>query len=338
MDRGRYKPAVTVWGDYRDEDIHAPAIRALGVPLYAFSHGFSAAAKLRAFRRLVRQLEPEVIHSYSFYTNFAAYQAAWRTGTVAVGSVRSDFILDKKAIGPWLGSLSARWPRNQIWNSSSAVDSARRSGGLFVPSQLYVVRNGVDLEFFHNTPLGTDRPVRILGVGSLLPCKRWDRMLMLAMELKRRGLDCLIRIAGDGPLRGSLEQQVQDLGVTDRVEFLGHRDDIHALLADAAFLVHTADNEGCPNAVMEAMACGRAVLATDAGDVSLLVQDGKTGFVVPQEDSTTLAEHAVNLIADHDLCRRMGQEGRAKAEREFKLDRLVREMLAAYRAAGWKGN
>jgi glycosyltransferase involved in cell wall biosynthesis len=336
MDRGRYKPAVAVWGDYRDEDIHAPGIRALGIPLHTFSHGLSAAAKLRAFRRLVRQLEPEVIHSYSFYTNFAAYQAAWGTGTVAVGSVRSDFILDKRAIGPWLGSLNARWPRNQIWNSSSAVESARRSGGLFVPSHLYVVRNGLDLEYFHNTLLGTNGPVSILGVGYLLPCKRWDRLLTLALELKRRGLDCLIRIAGDGPLYGPLEQQARDLGVVDRVEFLGHRDDIPALLANATFLAHTADNEGCPNAVMEAMACGRAIVATDAGEVSSLVQDGKTGFVVPQEDSAALVERAVNLIADRNLCRRMGEAGRAKAEREFGLDRLVRETLAAYRAAGWK--
>ena len=242
----------------------------------------------------------------------------------------------RQAIGPWLGSLSARWPRNQICNSSSAVESARRSGGLFVPSQLYVVRNGLDLECFHNTPLRTDGPIRILGVGYLLPCKRWDRLLTLALELSRRGLDCLIRIAGDGPLRGPLEQQAQDLGVMDRVEFLGHREDIPALLADADFLVHTADNEGCPNAVMEAMACGRAVVAMDAGDVSFLVQDGETGFVVPQEDSTALAERMVNLITDQDLCRRMGEAGRAKAEREFRLDRLVRETLAAYQATGWK--
>ena len=64
-----------------------------------FRTDFQRWPKLRAFRRMVGQLEPEVIHSYSFYTNFAAYQAAWGTGTVAVGSVRSDFVLDKT--GNW---------------------------------------------------------------------------------------------------------------------------------------------------------------------------------------------------------------------------------------------
>ena len=63
-----------------------------------------------------------------------------------------------------------------------------------------------------------------------------------------------------------LTQQAQALGVADCVEFMGHRDDIPDLLAHATFLVHTSDSEGCPNVVMEAMACGRAVVATDVGD------------------------------------------------------------------------
>jgi glycosyltransferase involved in cell wall biosynthesis len=99
--------------------------------------------------------------------------------------------------------------------------------------------------------------------------------------------------------------------------------------------VHTSDSEGCPNVVMEAMACGRAVVATDAGDVPTLVEDGKTGFVVPRGDEATLLARLVTLMTDHDLCRRMGEAGRAKAEQQFGLDRLVSETLAAYRAMGW---
>jgi glycosyltransferase involved in cell wall biosynthesis len=113
-------------------------------------------------------------------------------------------------------------------------------------------------------------------------------------------------------------------------------DDIASLLATARFLVHTSDSEGCPNVVMEAMACGRAVVATDAGDVPSLVEDGKTGFVVPRGDEATLLARMVTLMTDDDLCRRMGEAGRAKAEQQFGLDRLVAETLAAYQAMGWK--
>jgi glycosyltransferase involved in cell wall biosynthesis len=86
---------------------------------------------------------------------------------------------------------------------------------------------------------------------------------------------------------------------------------------------------------MEAMACGRAVVATDAGDIPSLVEDGKTGFVVHRGDETTLVARMMTLMTDYDLCRRMGEAGRAQAEQQFGLDRLVSDTLAAYRAMGW---
>lgn len=336
MDRERYKPAVAVW-NYCEKDIYVPQIRTLGVPLHSFSGISSAAAKLRAFRRMVRQLAPQVVHSYTFYTNFAAYWGVWGTQAVALGSVRSDFTSDKKSAGFWLGRLSARWPRNQIANSFSAAEVAQRSHSVFVPQRLSVVRNALDLERFRSMPPSPGGRVCIIGVGSLLPVKRWDRLLWAALALKRSGFDFLVRIVGDGPLRWSLKQQAQDLGVADCVGFIGHSDGIPGLLADATFVVHTSDTEGCPNVVMEAMGCGRAVVATDAGDVPSLVQDGKTGFVVRRGDDATLVERIATLITNRDLCRHMGEAGRTMAERAFGLDRLVSETLAAYQAAGWRG-
>ena len=335
MDRERYSPRVVVW-NYREEDVNIPQIRTLGVPLHSFP-SIHSAAKLRVFRHMVRRLKPEVVHSYSFYTNFAAYWAARGIRAVAVGSVRGDFTMEKKEAGPLLGHLSARWPRNQIYNSSSAAEMCRLAQGFFVPKRLSVVRNGLDMERFRSSPPAVDGRARIVGVGSLLPVKRWDRLLRVAAELKQSGFDFLIQIAGDGGLRGLLEQQTRDLGVTDCIEFIGYTDNIPGLLANARFLVHTSDSEGFPNVVMEAMACGRAVVATDAGDVPSLVADGKTGFVVPRGDEATLLARTVTLMTDYDLCRRMGEAGRAKAEQHFGLDRLVSETLAAYRTMGWKG-
>lgn len=335
MDRERYKPAVVVW-NYCENDPYVSQIRALGVPLYSFPKASTGAVKLRAFRRIVEQTRPEVVHSFSFYTNFPAWWAVLGTKIVAIGAVRSDFTRAKKEAGLWLGRLSARWPRVQIFNSSAAAEIARHSHSPFVPQQLFIIRNAIDLQRFRNVPLPlTPERVRIVGVGSLLPIKRWDRLLAVALELKRRNFDYLMQIAGDGPLRRSLEQQARDL-LIDNVEFIGHSDDIPGLLNKATFVVHTSDSEGCPNVVLEAMACGRAVVATDAGDVPSLIEDERTGFIVRRGDDVALVSRCVTLITDRDLCHRMGRAGRAKAEREFGLDRLVTETLAAYRAAGWR--
>lgn len=335
INRTCYQPAVAVW-NYCEQDTYTAAIKALEVPCYSFSQTFSPPAKLAAFRRLIQELQPAVAHSYSFYTNFAVYWATRGTHTVAVGSVRGEFARAKKESGRWLGRLSARWPREQICNNSLALEAARRSRGLFVPRRLSVVRNGLDLDRFHSTPLPISGRVCIVGVGSLFSVKRWDRVLRAALTLKQRGFNFLVRLVGDGPLRDSLRQQTQTLGVADCVEFLGNRDDIPSILAEATFLIHTSDSEGCPNVVMEAMACGRAVVATEVGDIPFLIEDGKTGFIVPRDDEEALVSRMITLISNRNFCHRMGNAGRAKAEQEFSLARLVTETLSVYRAAGWK--
>ena len=334
LNRDRYKPEVVVWS-YCEDDTYVAQIRKLGIPIHGISPALPGPIKVLVFRRLVKQLRPKVIHSYSFFTNFAAWWATIGRDSIAIGAVQSDFVRDKHFPGPCLGRLSARWPRTQIFNNFAAAETAGRCRSPFVPKSRIVVQNGLDLESFRDTPPPVEARVQILGVGSLLPVKRWDRLMLAALELKSNGVKCLIRIAGDGPLRKTLEHQAQDLGVTDYVQFLGHADNVPALLAASSFLVHTSDTEGCPNVIMEAMACGRAVVATDAGDVPYLIEDSKTGFVVKRGDDATLVKRMRSLINDRELCRRMGQAGRAKAAREFGLHRLVSETLSAYQAAGW---
>src|SRR5262245_22124162 len=218
MDRGRYLPMVAVWNS-SEADVYVPVLQALNVPVYALPTS-SRVAKLRAFRRLVRQYEPEVVHSYSFYTNFAAYWGVQGTRSIAIGSIRCDFTFEMKNTGPCLGRLSARWPRDQISNSSLAAERVRQRQSPFVPRRVFVVRNGLDLEQFRCTTLPPRGKIDILGVGSLQLRKRWDRVLKAAQELKIRGYDFSLRIVGDGPLHNSLTRQSQVLGIADHVDFI----------------------------------------------------------------------------------------------------------------------
>ncbi|MCA9468937.1 MAG: glycosyltransferase family 4 protein [Nitrospira sp.] len=336
LDQKSYFPKVIVW-NFNENDFYVPKILDLGVEVLPLPRGLGPIGKLLAFLKIVRDLNPEVIHSYSFYTNFPAYLGEFVSNAVAIGAMRSDFTNEVKMAGFFLGRLCARWPNVHISNNVRAGEEIKKRRGPFLPQNLYIVRNGLSLKKFNVQELPISPKGQILAIGSLLPVKRWDRLLETATELKRRGHKFLIRLVGDGPLREDLVQKSRALGVFDCIEFLGHCDNIPELLASSHFLVHTSDREGCPNVIMEAMACGRAVVATDTGDIPLLVDQGETGFVISGEDPSAFWERMECLLNDYELCRKMGQVARIKAEEKFGLDRLFLETTTAYRAAGWKG-
>lgn len=335
LDRKRYRPAVLVWR-YKDSDRYVGPIRSLGVSVWSFSPHISIGGKLRCLRQTVRETNPEVLHSYSFYTNFAAQWAAYRTSTIAIGSIRSDFVTDKSDSGPYLGRLSARWPATQICNSRQAATAARSAGWPFVPRTLHVVRNGIDLMQFQSSRIPDREPPVLIGIGSLVPVKRWDQLIAVAAKLKEGGHTFRVRIVGEGPLMDTLQQYAKDLHIEDQVMLTGQVENIADELRNATILVHTSEVEGCPNVVMEAMASGRPVVAMDSGDIGALVEHGRTGFVVSQGREQDLALYIGRILSDPQLRRRMGEAGRDKAVREFGLDRLLAETLSAYRTAGWK--
>jgi glycosyltransferase involved in cell wall biosynthesis len=335
LDHVQYRPGVVVWNMnlwdkyYRD-------IEKLNVPIYGFAPEASPLSKLQAFRALARKAEPEVIHSYTFHTNFAAYYAARGTRALPIGSLRSDFATARKVGGSLRGALNARWPSHHISNSSACAEATRRAAGFFSPRHLSVVRNGLDLNAFSALNDSFEARTYVAAVGSLFPVKRWDRLLRVIHKAKNIcAKEIVFRIAGEGPLRQTLEILAGELGICQSVKLLGATHNVPAFLKDAKFLVHTSESEGCPNVVMEAMACGLPVIAMEAGDIPCLVEEGKTGFVVRQGDEVTFCERVLQLLADNELCFSMGMAAREKAEREFRLERLVSETLAVYRAAGW---
>src|ERR1041384_2203796 len=196
LDRERYKPAVVVW-NFRENDVHVSTVRSLGVPIYSLGTSESRIGRLRLLRTLVQQLEPQVVHSWSFYTNFAAYLAAKGTSAISVGSIRSDYFWAVKEAGFFVGKLSARWPRNQVANSALAAKGGNGMKTYFSPAHVSIVPNGVDLNQFELSPMPNTRPVRFIGIGYLLPIKRWDLLLLAIKQLKNQNLEFIAAIAGD---------------------------------------------------------------------------------------------------------------------------------------------
>ena len=188
LDRDRYRPEVVVW-NFREDDMHVAMLRALNICLHSFPDLQSKISKLRALRQLVRHLKPEVLHSYSFYTNFAAWWATLGSATIPIGPIRNDFMSERRDSGRILGRLSARWPAAQICNSLAAEKIVEDFVGLFKPAQLCTVLNGLDMNRFKPNPTLPLKPT-LLAVGRLHPQKRWDRLIkaMASVASKRIGI------------------------------------------------------------------------------------------------------------------------------------------------------
>lgn len=206
---------------------------------------------------------------------------------------------------------------------------------LGVPSsRIAVVRNGIviprsskpDARLRHEITGGFDRPI-ILTPARLHEQKGHVHLLEAARTIP----DALFVFAGDGPLREELENTAHRFGVADRVRFLGQRNDIPELLAICDLFVLPSLYEGLPLSVLEAMAAGKPVIATNVGGTMEAVSHGDSGLLVPARDSAALSAAIRNLMENPDLADRLAQNGRARVLRDFSCDRMVEPVSDVYR-------
>jgi glycosyltransferase involved in cell wall biosynthesis len=137
-------------------------------------------------------------------------------------------------------------------------------------------------------------------------------------------------IAGDGELRGALEEAARDFGIADRVRFLGWRRDLATIYGASDVFLLTSRNEGTPVALIESLAAGVPGVSTDVGGVRDVLQDD-TGIAVPFGDAAALANAVTQLLADANHRRAMGERGRTSVVARYGIDRLVDDIEDLYR-------
>lgn len=196
-------------------------------------------------------------------------------------------------------------------------------------ARIVVVHNGVRLRTPAAAPAEAAE-LRLLCVARLAPVKG---QALLLEALARLGPGVVVSFAGDdlergGAYRRELGQLAGRLGVAERVEFLGQRDDIAALLEHVHALVLPSFAEGLPVVALEAMERGRAVVATAAGGTPEVVDDGVTGLLVEPGSVAGLTEALSRLHQDPELARKLGAAGRARVEQEFTLEQMTERTLA----------
>ena len=192
----------------------------------------------------------------------------------------------------------------------------------------HLVPHGVDLSKFRVVPPANDGPFRILAVGRLVEKKGFRYLIEAAATFK---FSFTLRIVGYGPERDVLADLITRYGLTDQVELVGLKthDELPAEYADAhvvavpSVLDHTGDRDGLPNVVLEAMASGRPVVASDAGAIRSGVSDGETGLIVPQKSSADLAAALTLLAQSASLQNILGHNARQRVERDYELKRCT---------------
>jgi len=182
-------------------------------------------------------------------------------------------------------------------------------------------------------PEGVSQSSDLFGiVGRLAPIKRHDVFLKAARLVLDELPDAHFVIVGDGERRAALEAQARDLGIAQRMHFLGWQDNatLPAVYADLDVVVNTSDNEGMPVSLIEAMAAGLPVVATDVGGTSSVVEQDRTGHLVAAGDAPAVAASCLRLARDPELRARMGSAARGAVNPAFDVSTLLETMSGFY--------
>jgi glycosyltransferase involved in cell wall biosynthesis len=286
---------------------------------------------------VVADRQPDIVHAHDPMAVSLVAMALQMGGARAkkplvVAARRVDFHLKRHAFSKW------KYRHVDVFIAASkGIASILEADGI-ARERIEVVHDGVDIgridrqaavdahaAFFlpHGAPV-------VANVAALAPHKGQRHLVSAAADLVRAIPDARVLIVGDGELRDALRDQVDSLGLDRHVVLAGFRDDVLGVMKSIDLFVMSSVTEGLGSAILEAMACRRAVVGTRAGGIPEAVDDGVTGVLVPPRDDSGLAQAMIALIRDPERRARMGEAGRAKVEAEFSVEALVKGTVGVY--------
>lgn len=293
-------------------------------------------------KRLLDQWPPDIMHTWLFAANsYGRLLAGVRDRPRVIVSERCVDVW-KAGWQRWLDRRLIGRTHRLIANSASVVRFYHELG--LPSSRIVVIPNAVEVPDDAERPLPAAQRQRLLAelgfppdakvvgyLGRIARQKRVDDLIWAAELLHRIDQRAWFLIAGDGPEREKMQRFAEQVGIADRLRFLGHRDDVPQLLKLIDVFWLASDFEGLSNSVMEAMAAARPVVVSDIPPNRELVTDGQTGLIVPVGDRMSLAKAGARLLAEPSLARRLGHAAHHRMKSDFSVSKMIDAHVRLYR-------
>jgi glycosyltransferase involved in cell wall biosynthesis len=343
-------------------DVHVATMDDAGVEqikAHGFAHhalpmtrsGLNPAAELRtllAMRALFRGLKPDIVHLVTIkaviHGGIAARMARVPAVVAAISGLGFVFLARGfkasvvRAVAVRCYRAALDHPRMRVIFQNESDRDTLVALRVVRPDQAIVLRggSGVDLAGFPAFPEPATTPIVVMA-ARLLADKGVREFVAAARLLHERSVPARFQLAGDVDPGNAATIDAKELAgwrATGIVEVLGQRTDIPAIFGAAHVVVLPSYREGLPKVLIEAAACGRAVVTTDVPGCRDAIEPGRTGLLVPVRDAVALADAIERLVVNPEIRATMGRMGRALAEREFDVRRVVESHMAVYAGLG----
>lgn len=298
---------------------------------------------IRRLRRYLKREKPELVHTHGVRANFIGRLAAGDTAVPVVTTVHSsiyhDYAQSRKRL---LYHRIEKWTRAYTTRFIAVSRSLKRElEGDGIPGhRVSVVYNGLPETFaaagkpapFLRRELGLPDGVPLLmTVGRMEAVKNQRMLLQVFALLKQHDIPFHGVLVGDGPLRPELAAAAADLGLRERVTFLGFRRDVFDLLSEADLFLLTSNMEGLPVTLLEAMAARTPVVVTGTGGMPEVVELAANGYTVPAGDAAQFAARVRDMLARRDLRAQLAENGYRAWRRHFSVENFSARTLGVYR-------
>lgn len=283
-------------------------------------------------QQLIRETQTDVVHTHGYKADIYAWWGLRRAGVLVATChnwIDNDAAL---RVYGWLDRIVLR-RFSRVVAVSEAVKSRLLNAGL-AEDRVSLIRNGILLEPFQAAAAERSsmaRPFCTVGfVGRLSPEKGPDIFVRAAALVLERFPSTKFILAGEGPEREALQTLIAELGVAEQVRLLGRQDDMPSLYAKLDIMVLSSRTEGLPMALLEAMASGLSVVATNVGAIPTVIENGHSGLLAPANDPSAIAGCISGLLADRARRHSMGESAKDLVTSQFSAEHMAEQYIRVY--------